>query len=760
MNLNGPWKFSICPEKWEFPADWDGDIEVPFCLQSPLSGALKQLGEERMSDLGLHGPPLAPSLRKGYALWYSNTIELPVHWSNEVWLHVGACDSSAEVFVNGKSVGTHEGGNTAFSFNITGALTKVEGGGFHLARIDLKSTDAASLDKPCGKQVAKATVYRNTVNLATLYSNISGIWQTVWLESRPFEHLTALRIAAEFRKRKGWSLELRADLSDLAYQTSGMRLEANLFADRSCTGGAIAKASTPVAGDDSDVETSPETLQLKLKVSQENTHLWCPTNPHLYGLQLFVKTEEGHVVDKVSSYAALRIVSCDGDQFCLNGSPIFLRLVLDQGYYPEGLWTAPRSDLLRRDIVNAQKMGFNGARLHQKVFEPLYFAHADELGFLAFCEYPDWNGGLSNRWETSDAYQDYVKQEWTTLVSDLQNHPSIVAWGIFNEFGPKNGWDRHYGPGGGFRHRYSLEEAKEKVEKQQRFVRSTVRLVRKLDFQKRPIHDSSGWIHLYTDLWSFHDYEQKVDRWSKLLDEPNKYLDGRKNQPLLVAEYAGVGFDAGGPFGLNKEKFLAGYAQKGCGLPSTAEEAVLRIEGLTAEIYKRECYAGFCFTQLYDVEYEKNGLLKYDRDPKFQHDFRKIFDGRLQIGRWSEAPPASGSKEHYERSKEDPSDPQTGLPRETKREENEENEENEERKRSKEEKDPEGTEEQRPPKKPKLPAKKTSEKAKEKKEETAEMETEKPLQKPKPPDDKAPEKPKEKKKRKKRRKDKNPPKTD
>ena len=169
----------------------------------------------------------------------------------------------------------------------------------------------------------------------------------------------------------------------------------------------------------------------------------------------------------------------------------------------------------------------------------------------------------------------------------------------------------------------------------QDFVQQTVQLVRRMDGQKRPIHDSSGWIHVSTDLWSFHDYEQKIERWSKILSDPSKYLDGRKGEPLIVGEFAGVGFDAGGPFGFNDEKFLPGYVQRGFELPATAGDALSRIHGLTAEIYKRDLYAGYCFTQLYDVEYEKNGLLKYDRTLKFPvPQLRQIFDGQLQMGRW------------------------------------------------------------------------------------------------------------------------------
>eukprot|EP00435_Cladocopium_sp_Y103_P049327 s450_g14.t2 len=575
MNLNGPWQFAICPEKLRLPLRWEGTLQVPFCLQSPLSGALDQLPAERKMHLGLHGPPLAPGLPKRKALWYARSVLLPAspEWSkSDVWLHVGACDSYAEVLVNGKLCGTHLGGNTPFSLNITSALARTEHGVGEV-KINIKCTDASSLDKPVGKQLCRPGIYKGKGNIATLYSNITGIWQTVWLEARSQQHLAGLQIVAKLDHSP--HLEVQAELATAVGEP--FKLEATLFTDRSCR--------DPIAHSSKSLNGGKNDSMLQLLVPQKATKLWCPETPHLYGLKLHLRNQAGEVVDKVTSYAALRSVTCHGDQVCLNGTPTFLRLVLDQGYYPDA-WI-----LLRAEGV-------------------------------------------------SEAYQSYIMKEWATLVRQLQNHPSILVWGIFNEFGPKNGWDRHYGPGGGFKRRYSAEESDAKIRKHKDFVQQTVQLVRRMDGQRRPIHDSSGWIHVSTDLWSFHDYEQKIERWSKILSDPTKYLDGRQGQPLLVGEFAGVGFDAGGPFGFNdREKFLPGYVQRGYELPSTADEALLRIQGLTAEIYKHDLYAGYCFTQLYDVEYEKNGLLKYDRTAKFPlPQLRQIFDGHLQTGRWRGRP--------------------------------------------------------------------------------------------------------------------------
>ena len=201
-----------------------GTLQVPFCLQSPLSGALDQLSDERKTQLGLHGPPLAPGLPRRKALWYGKSVVLP-KWNSQVWLHVGACDSYAEVWVNGRSCGTHLGGNTPFSLNITSALTGEE------VQINIKCTDSSSVDKPVGKQLSKPGIYKGKGNLGTLYSNITGIWQTVWLEARSPQHLAGLQMVARYLDDvEQWQLELQAEVT-----TAGETLElvATLFRDRS-----------------------------------------------------------------------------------------------------------------------------------------------------------------------------------------------------------------------------------------------------------------------------------------------------------------------------------------------------------------------------------------------------------------------------------------------------------------------------------------------------------------------------------------------
>jgi len=633
LNLNGKdWEFSIQRAfLTEAPDTWEGKIKVPFCLQSELSGALNQLSSARRKSLGLEGPPLAPGLGHREALWYRRPLVIPATWRNanvRVHLHVGACDSAATVIVNGNVFPEHRGGSTSFHFDITDALCPKGKENVLL----LKCTDRAEEGgmQPCGKQHVPRAYPGPGPHVPTLYSNITGIWQTVWLEAVPARgHLKRVQIVPRCSE-DAWSLELKPDLCS---SCDGLTFEATLLTSR------VARKMPLVTG--RVAIGKKRTPELTLKVPKAAVRLWSPQDPYLYGLRLRLY-EGSRIIDEVDSYTALRTVRRVRDEILLNGQPVYLRMVLDQGYYPDGLWTAPSEAALRKDIQLAMDLGFNGARLHQKVFEPLYFKHADELGFLVIAEYPDWNGGFSSRWEVTDEYRETVDREWGTVVADLHNHPSIIAWGVFNEFGPKNGHKYNTGAGGGFWSRYPPARRTAIVKKHYDFVRQVVSKVRKHDLQRRPVHDSSGWIHVDTDIWSFHEYKQNPEKFGEILQQlPAKFVDGHKGQPMFVAEYAGVGIDLGGPYGKNPKRFTPGYPGAS-GLPKTAAEALERIGSLTAEIYKVPNITGFCCTQLYDVEHEKNGLLLYDRKPKFSKSaLRHIFDGRGQKGRWKLATGAS-----------------------------------------------------------------------------------------------------------------------
>ncbi len=339
-----------------------------------------------------------------------------------------------------------------------------------------------------------------------------------------------------------------------------------------------------------------------LSVDLPAPKLWSTSDPHLYDL-VFELRRTGECLDRVESYAGLRDFRVEGDRFLLNGEPVFLRLILDQGFYPDGIWTAPSDEALRADIESAQALGFNGARLHQKVFEERFHYWADRLGYLTWGEFADW--GLEGM-NFFPPREDAVHQEralanhlaeWTEVVERDRNHPSIILWTPFNEVNRRKGRERLY----------------------DRTLRKVYALTKALD-PTRPVHDASGWTHVETDVYSVHDYEQDPKRLhDRHADGPCDVVEPREQfgglpgaayagEPYVVDEYGGTWWEEGAE---GEEGW--GYGAR----PASAEEALARIEALTAVLLENPRMAGFCYTQLTDIEQERNGLYTYERNLKF-----------------------------------------------------------------------------------------------------------------------------------------------
>ncbi|CAE6966736.1 lacZ, partial [Symbiodinium sp. CCMP2456] len=427
-SLNGAWDFCIRPAKdgknpVKAPESWEGEILVPFCLQSPLSGALAKLSVKRKRLLGLAGPPCAPGLGKRYELWYRRCLRLPSNWRTgadvaasrqRVILHIGACDYTCLVIVNGVTVGKpHIGGSTAFECDITEALRNTSEDTVLIKCADHEEMSSGAME-PRGKQLVSKAYAGKGPHVPTLYSNVTGLWQSVWVELVAPRRLRRVHCAPRClnspeQEMDNWELEICPELPE-GCPALGLEIEIILFLD--------SQRKVPLARASAKLPLS----SFRLQIPKGWVRLWGPSSPYLYGLK-FRLFDGGTLVDEVMSYTALRVVSIRGDEILLNRRPLFLRLVLDQGYYPDGLWTAPAKEALKKDIQLAMSFGFNGARLHQKAFEPWYYRYADELGFVVFSEYPDWNGGFSARWEVSKSYAKTVAQEWECLVADRQNHP-------------------------------------------------------------------------------------------------------------------------------------------------------------------------------------------------------------------------------------------------------------------------------------------------------------------------------------------------
>jgi len=319
---------------------------------------------------------------------------------------------------------------------------------------------------------------------------------------------------------------------------------------------------------------------------------WSIENPFLYKVKFYLYSK-GKLEDEVESYFGFRRIEVSDKKVLLNGKPIFMRMVLDQGYYTDGIYTAQDEEAIINDIKIAKDMGFNGARLHQKVFEPLFLYWADKLGYIVWGEYPNW--GIKNS-ISSDAFGTLIK-EWIDVIDRDFNHPSIIGWCPLNET--------------------SIYQDNE-------LVRNLYKITKKID-RTRPVIDTSGYVHVETDIYDSHNYKQNPEVFKNDFEEfksrdnvwqnfPN-YDAPYKGQPYWVSEYGGIWWDEEGI------KDGWGYGEK----PKTKEEFIERYKKLTEVLLSHPKICGFCYTQLYDVEQEINGLYTYSRKPKFKSEIiRKI----------------------------------------------------------------------------------------------------------------------------------------
>ena len=544
-NLNGKWQFEIdhCASG-EFRELWkaeslSGEINVPFCPESELSGV-------GYKDFML-------------AVWYRKNLTFTEDElrGNRVILHFGGADFETKLWVNGKQIGLpHVGGCASFEFDVTGALVPGNNAVTVLCKDDTRSPRQAG-----GKQSMRYESHR------CYYTRTTGIWQTVWYEIVPESYVKYAKIIPDL---ENVSVTLDCELCGKG------DLSAEVFYEGKKVGQA-AKKNLSVTG------------QLEIKLSEK--HVWELGHGRLYDLIIrFGK-------DEVKSYFGLRSVAMDGMKFLLNGKSVFQRLVLDQGFYPDGIWTAPTEEALVKDIQCGFDAGFNGARLHQKVFEPRYLYHADKMGYMVWGEYASWGIDHSDISNLSTFLPD-----WLASVRRDFNHPSIVGWCPFNET-----WD--YGD----QHKFQNNE----------FLRIVYEQTKILD-PTRICIDTSGNYHVVTDIFDVHNYEQNPEKFKA--DYDKMFTDGvltdrwnarqtYKGEPVFMSEYGGIGINlVNNDYETGRRKTAWSYG-KSC---FSYEEFYERYKGLTHAIIDNPCFMGFCYTQLTDVEQEKNALFNYeDRTPKF-----------------------------------------------------------------------------------------------------------------------------------------------
>ena len=537
--LNGEWQFEIDHgdsgrERGLVGKDPFSDkIIVPFCPESKLSGV-------EYKDF----------MR---AVWYRRTFVLPTAAEGKrVFINFGAVDYEAEIWLNGISCGVHRGGYASFQIEITKAIRPGENTVVVCAR-DNQRSGAQPYGKQCGSYLSRGCFYTRT----------TGIWQTVWLEWTNAERIRSIKLIPD---GINGTLLVEAELDG---NTAG------------CTFKAQASFESEY---ETEAELDADGKQVRLLLMIENPRLWNVGEPNLYDLRLTLN-RDGVALDTVDSYFGLRTLSFDNNRFLINGRSVFQRLILDQGFYPDGIYTAPTDDELKNDILRSMAMGFNGARLHQKVFEQRFLYWADRLGYIVWGEMASW--GIDPKTPTTP---EIFLREWLEVLKRDCNSPAIVGWCPWNET-----WGE------------SANGAKEAT------MRLSYLVTRAFD-STRPCIDASGGIHAMTDVYDTHDYEQDVSVYKDRY-EPGKQLydrfEGQQHfagQPMMVSEYGGIGWNPDG----------AGWGY-GTG-PKSEEEFIARYRGLTEALLNKPELMGFCYTQLTDVEQERNGLYYYDRRPKFDPD--------------------------------------------------------------------------------------------------------------------------------------------
>ncbi len=563
VNLNGPWQFGFDDGNVGLREGWhagggrfDRTIVVPFAFESPKSG---------IGDTTFHP-----------VVWYRRDVSVPAGWKGRrVLLRFGAVDYHATVWLNGQKLGEHEGGSAPFAFDVTDQL---KGGAATLV--------VRAEDPPTDRFVPRGKQYWKEKSEGIFYTRTSGIWQTVWLEAVGDSYLTHVRTTPSMDGA------VRFD-ARLARATDGQVLRAVV----SFGGAEVARGEARAEGD-----------RASLGLAVADPRLWNVGQGNLYDVRLEL-VRGGAVVDTVHTYYGYREVSVDAGGLQFNGRRLYLRMVLDQGYWPESLLTPPSDEAIQYDIKTSMAMGFNGARKHQKVEDPRFLYWADKLGYLV-------SGEMANAYLYDDRYVARFTREWLEVLERDINHPSIVMWIPINEsWGTPNLRDR----------------------RQQAHLKANYWLTKSID-ATRLVIENDGWEHVdTTDLFGIHDYARTGEMLAKkyaVLANPDARIpdNGRaalvpgyeyNGSPIFLSEFGGIAYRAPGspvPEG------AWGYS----GVEKTPEDALARLRGLYEGIAKVPRIIGVCYTQLTDVEQEINGLLTYDRKPKFDVDAVKAINDLLR----------------------------------------------------------------------------------------------------------------------------------
>jgi beta-galactosidase/beta-glucuronidase len=556
LTLNGAWEFEFDDQNQGLAQGWGANtsrkfsrtITVPFPFESARSG---------IGDTSFHP-----------WVWYRRTFQTPKEWVNRrVLLHFGAVDYRAQVWVNGQKMGEHTGGHVPFTFDITDVLSKTGS----------NTITVRAEDPPTDRSIPRGKQYWQPKSSGIFYTRTSGIWQPVWLEATGESYFKRVRITPKNDGSVRFDALLMRHSPELEFVAS------------------IVDANGALASTTARTVTQRPSAGLAIAAPR----LWSPENPNLYNV-VFELRRGNTVLDRVKSYFGYREVHAENGRVMLNGRPIYLKTVLDQGYWPDTTITPPSDEAMQYDIKVMKEMGFNGARKHQKVEDPRFLYWADKLGYLVSGEMPNAFPEVF----TEDYVQEFMAQ-WLEAMERDYNHPSIIIWAPLNEsWGVPNMRDP----------------------RQQAHLKSLYMTTRSMD-NTRLVVDNDGWEHVDTyDILAQHDYArtgdillaryghlkpgvagQVIPNAGRIAIMPGYEFNGA---PFFLSEFGGVAYI---PEGAKVPEASWGYA----GVEKSQEAALARLRSLWEAIAKIPIITGICYTQVTDVEQEINGLMTYDRKPKF-----------------------------------------------------------------------------------------------------------------------------------------------
>ena len=555
VDLNGEWRFGFDDndrgeaDGWPYNFGGDRKIVVPFTYETKASG----IGEEAHHR----------------SVWYNRSFVVPAaEEGKRVLLHFQAVDYTAKVWINGSYVGRHDGGYTAFSFDITPHVTF---GGTN--ELTVKAEDSTDATQPRGKQRWVPD------NFECFYVQTTGIWQSVWLEFVSPVHIDSVKITPDVDAQ---SVRFEYQVNGGEHAGGRYRLETLI----TLKGRQVKQASLAI---------DRQWLQLDVDLVHEMNGpwkhcLWSPAHPNLYDVE-FVLYHGDEEVDRVYSYFGMRKISIEKGKVLLNNVPIYQRLVLDQGYWPDSHLTPPSDAAIIEDIDKLLEMGYNGVRKHMKVEDARFLYWCDVKGVLVWSE-------MAATFEFNDNAIQKFTSEWMEVVRQQYNHPCIITWVPFNEsWGVMN----------------ILHDRR-----QQKLTEAVYHLTKAFD-PTRPVIANDGWEHTVSDILTLHDYVETKEEFLRNYANKDEIVNNEKafnrwkyafakgysyaGQPIIVSEFGGIAFRSDKGWGYGNQV-------------ASEEEYLARFRGIHEAIKETDYIVGYCYTQLTDVQQEVNGLLTENRKPK------------------------------------------------------------------------------------------------------------------------------------------------